>query len=316
MAKKISLVIYSLSVLDNNDKRQNLNDLIDNTSLISAITKYIDKNKRKYSNDSKKESIFQFEQIETEIVRNDRGQEEFEAVYGRVKTGEYGIESELIDIRNGDIYKRRIEQADMMPFGFCIAVPRGEITNSVILLQTTGIYGMKLSLQDHLQKCLVELNPNFRISFRAIAPKEYIDRYFFKGTLKKIRMIRYEIPREVSERIGINYGVKQTKEERIIHKPLGFMERNKKRVQEWRAGQRSYTDIIEFDGYEYDDLKLEFSLNGSNKTFSLKNMESLVVNEDITKKVSQSGGHPIFSSLVPVMKKTAKEYLIGMGFLM
>lgn len=316
MAKKISLVIYGLSVLDDTDKRQNLNNMINDISLISAIKAYVEKNKEKYSNNSEKESIFQFEQIESEVICNDKGQEEFEVVYGRVKTGEYGIESELIDIRNGDIYKRRVEQADMMPFGFCIAIPKGEITNAVILLQTTGVYGMKLSLQDHLQKCLVELNPSFRISFRTIAPKEYVDRYFYQGTLKKIRMIRYEIPRETAERIGMNYGVKQTKEERIIHKPIGFMERNKKKFQEWRAGQRSYTDIVEFDGYEYDDLKLEFYLDGTNKTFNLKNMESLVVNEDITKKVPQSGGHPVFSSLVPIMKKTAKEYLVGMGLLM
>lgn len=316
MARKISLAIYGLSVRDDNDKRQNLNHLVKDTSLVSAIKNYVEKNRELYSNDLEKESIFQFEQVESEIIHNGDGQAEFEVIYGRVKTGEYGIESELLDIRSGNVYKRSVDQADMMPFGFCIAIPKGEVTNSVILLQTIGQYGMKLSLQNHLQKCVSELNPGLRISFKTIAPKEYIDRYFNHGTLNKIRMIRYEIPRETAERVGMNYGVKQTKEERIIHKPLGFMESNKKKINEWRAGQRSYTDIVEIDGYEYDDLKLEFALEGSNKTFDLKNMESLVVNEDITKKVSLSGGHPIFSSLVPIMKKTAREYLVGMGLLM
>ncbi len=315
MPKKISLVIYSLSVLENNDKRLDLNNIMNGDSFIEIVKKYIDKNKLKYSNDAQKELVFQFDQHEGEVMFNSESQEEYETLCGRVKTGEYGIESELVNILTGDVYARKVEQADMMPFGFCIAVPRGKVTHAVMILQTMGTYGMKLSLQNHLQKCLMELNPNFGLSLKAIAPKEYIDRYFYKGVLKKIRMIRYEIPQDISERMGINYGVKQTKEERIIHNPLGFIERNKKKFQDWRAGQCSYTEIVEMDGYEYDDLKLEFSLNGTDKTFNLKNMDSLIVNEDITKKVVQSGGHPIFSSLVPIMKETAKEYLIGMGLL-
>ena len=115
--------------------------------------------------------------------------------------------------------------------------------------------------------------------------------------------------------MGINYGVKQTKEERIIHKPLGFMERKKKAFQEWFVGQRSYTDIVEIEGFDYDDLKLEFSLGETSKTFTLRDMNSLVVNEDITKKVKQKGGHPEYDSLKLIMRETAKDYLTGMGFL-
>ena len=315
MAKKINLTIYGISVLEKSINRLNLNDMMGNGSFLEIVKKYAEDNMRKYSQDPKKELIFQFDQVMLETIKNSKGQDEYDILYGRVKTGEYGIESELMNIRTGDVYNRKKEQADMMPFGFCLAVPKGEVTHAVILLQSTGVFGMKLSLQSHLQKCLISINPDYNISFRAIAPKEYVDRYFNKGVLKKIRMIRYEIPEDISERAGLNYGVKQTKEERIIHKPLGFMERNAKKFQEWRVGQRSYTNIIEFDEFVYDDLKLEFSLEGTNKTFDLKDMDSLVVNENITKKVTQSGGHPIFSTLVPVMKTTAKEYLIGMGLL-
>lgn len=313
--KKISLVIYGLSVIDGANKRIDLNDLINNKSLIDCVEEYIRNNIFTYSNDETKDTLFQFEQVESDIIKNGAGQKEYQIVYGRVKTGEYGIESELVNVRTGEITKRSMEQADMMPFGFCIAVPAGEINKAVIILQTTGIYGMKLSLQRHLQKCLTDLCPDLHLSMRAIAPKEYVDRYFNNGILKKIRMIRYEIPEEESNRIGINYGVKQTKEERIIHKPLGFLERKKREMEEWFSGQRSYTDIIEIEGFEYDDLKLEFSLGDTDKTFNLRDMNNLIVNEDITKKVNQDGGHPVYESLKPVMQNTAEEYLKGMGLL-
>ena len=313
--KKISLIIYGLSIIDGENKRRDLNALIDNKSMIDCIEEYIRNNMLSYSNDETKDTLFQFERVETEIIKNGEGQKEYQIIYGRVKTGEYGIESELVNVRTGEITKRSIEQADMMPFGFCIAVPAGQISNAVIILQTMGVYGMKLSLQRHLQKCLTDICTDFHLSMRAIAPKEYVDRYFNSGILKKIKMIRYEIPEEESNRIGINYGVKQTKEERIIHKPLGFLERKKKEMQEWVSGQRSYTDIIEMEGFEYDDLKLEFSLGDTDKTFNLRDMNNLIVNEDITKKVNQDGGHPIYESLKPVMQDTAKEYLKGMGLL-
>lgn len=313
--KKISLIIYGLSIIDGENKRRDLNALLDNKSMIDCIEEYIRNNMLSYSNDETKDTLFQFERVETEIIKNGEGQKEYQIIYGRVKTGEYGIESELVNVRTGEITKRSIEQADMMPFGFCIAVPAGQISNAVIILQTMGVYGMKLSLQRHLQKCLTDICTDFHLSMRAIAPKEYVDRYFNSGILKKIKMIRYEIPEEESNRIGINYGVKQTKEERIIHKPLGFLERKKKEMQEWFSGQRSYTDIIEMEGFEYDDLKLEFSLGDTDKTFNLRDMNNLIVNEDITKKVNQDGGHPIYESLKPVMQDTAKEYLKGMGLL-
>lgn len=81
------------------------------------------------------------------------------------------------------------------------------------------------------------------------------------------------------------------------------------------SGQRSYAELIEIEGFDYDDLKLEFTLGETSKTFNLKDLDSLVVSEDITKQVKQEGGHPVYESLKPIMQKTAKEYLRAMGLL-
>lgn len=315
MAKKVSLVIYGLSILNKENKRALLNDLKDNKSFLDFFLEFVNRTGKKYSNDSEKETVFQFEKIEIEDVLNNEGQLDYRILYGRVKTGEYGIESELVNIGTGDVYHRSKEQADVMPFGFCIAIPSGDINSAIIILQVLGNYGMKVPLQKRLQKCITDINPEYNLLMRAIAPKEYLDRYFEHGILQKIRMIRYEIPEDISNRMGINYGVKQTKEERIIHKPLGFMEANKKAIQEWRSGQKSYTQIIEIEGYEYDDLKFEFKLGKTVKTFNLGNLERLVVSEDVTDEVLKRGGHPVFSSLKDKMKDTAKEYLEGMGLI-
>lgn len=315
MARKIGLSIYGLSIWDNANNRVDLNNVINGKSIIDIIKSYIEENQDTYSTDTKKEVLFYFEKVKSEKVNNNDGQEECNILYGRVKTGEYGIESELVNVKTREVYKRTQEEADMMPFGFCIAVPKGSMQSGVICLQTNGVFGMKLSLQMHLEQCIAKINPEFQLLFKTITPKEYIDRYFKKGVLNKIRMIRYDIPEDITERMGINSGVKHTKEERIIHKPEGFLQKNKKKIEEWMNGQRNYTEVVELDDFEYDEIKFEFSLEGDNKTFNLKDVGRIAVNENITKKVILAGGHPVFESLVPVMKDIARMYLVGMGLI-
>ena len=96
--KKISLIIYGLSIIDGENKRRDLNALIDNKSMIDCIEEYIRNNMLSYSNDETKDTLFQFERVETEIIKNGEGQKEYQIIYGRVKTGEYGIESETVSI--------------------------------------------------------------------------------------------------------------------------------------------------------------------------------------------------------------------------
>ena len=237
MAKRIGLNVFGLSVVSG-DRHIELHDVFEGKTLIDLVHDFALENKGILSKDSKKESVFCFDMIEKEELYAEDGKKEFIILYGRVKTGEYGIESELLDVTDGSIYERSTSQADLLPFGFCIAVPEGKINKGIILLQTIGNSGIKTALQRKIEECFEKLNANCTPLWGQILPKAYIDKFFKEGVLQKIRMIRYEIPQDISNRMGINYGVQQTKEERIIHKPLGFLERKKKEISEWMAGQR------------------------------------------------------------------------------
>ena len=64
---------------------------------------------------------------------------------------------------------------------------------------------------------------------------------------------------------------------------------------------------------EYVDLKLEFATGRTSKTISLRNVDKLIVTEDITDVVEIVGGHPEFTSLCGAMKETGEFYLIAKG---
>lgn len=314
MAKKVGLSFYGLSVVDGSNKLE-LHNILPGKSFLDLLFEYIDIQKNKLTDDKDNESVFSFEEVNMEDVFAEDGKKEFTILYGRVKTGEYGIESELVDVTDGSVYERNANQADVLPFGFCIAVPEGNINRGIIIVQTIGNMGMKMALQRRVQECVVSFKLGYNILWGQILPKTYIDKFFKRGVLQKIRMIRYEVPEDVSNRIGINFGVKQTREERIICKPIGFLERKGREISEWMAGQRSCTKIIEIENFEYDDLKLEFKLGRTNKVISLKDTTGLRVTEDITEEVDTQGGNPEFNSLKKVMNENAREYLIGMGLL-
>lgn len=52
-----------------------------------------------------------------------------------------------------------------------------------------------------------------------------------------------------------------------------------------------------------------------NKIISMKNIDALVINEDITENVLIESGHPTFESMCKVIEEDAHSYLVAMGYL-
>lgn len=229
--KKIGLSVYGMSISKEGVEKQNLNN-INQKGVINILTEYIDMHLDEYSNDRRNESLFSFTQKVEEEIFDDNQKLVCRTLCGIIKTGEYGVSSELVDINTGEIYVRTSEQADIMPFGFCIIVPAGNIDTCIVVVQTIGQFGIKFTLQKKIQEIIRAIEPDLFVSMGPVMPREYIQKYFDEGILQKISMIRYEIPEDMAERVGINYGVAATKEERIIHKPIGFMERRKNEIKE------------------------------------------------------------------------------------
>lgn len=312
--RKIGLSVYGMSVALGGVEKQNLNNIVDGRGLLQIFSEYIDRHINEYINDRNKESLFTFCQKDEEEVFDDNNRLICKTLCGKIKTGEYGTSSELVNINTGDVYNRTIDQADVMPFGFCIVIPAGEIDTCVVVLQTLGQYGIKVAFHKKIQEIIRNVNSDLFVSMGPVMPRQYVQKYFNEGVLQKISMIRYEIPEDEAERMGVNYGVAATREERIIHKPAGFMTRKRIEFDEWMRGQRASTEIIQIDGFDYNNLKLVFKLGKTEKTINLDNLDKIVITEDITERVQTVDGHPTFESLKPVMIETGRGYLAGQGF--
>ena len=232
----------------------------------------------------------------------------------RIKTGDYGEESEIVNSETGEItHNKSVEEADVLPFGCCVIVPCGEYTEGIVLVQSLGRNGITGIIKKKFNEYVRQLDGQLRAVLNPIVPRGYMERLLTHGVLKSIRLISYGIPDDAADRYGVDRGTSKVIRERVIRKPIGFVHNKYNQIMECVRGERAYNSIVELDDFEIDDFKMEFSVGKRDKTISLKGLNQLVVNEDITNLVVIENGHPTFESLCMVMQETGEEYLRAKG---
>ena len=310
--KKIGLTVYCLNFYK--DRSYNVDNSEGNLNIIDIMYSFAQSNLQEFDIDTNTENIFKMELIEHREVKDEDGHIMFNAITGVVKTGEYGVEAEIVNMKTGETtHTKTAEEAEVLPFAFYIAVAPLNTSRGIIIFQTEGRYGMKTAFETRMKKFIREKFNGWGFSLGNIMPREYVERYLVKGFLKELRMIKYSISRDVSERNGIKDNDEKCYEERIIHSPLGFLDKGAEKIREVMRGQRALCDVVEIPGFNYDCIKLNFRLGKSAKTINLGNLDCLVVTEDITEQAGVKKGHPDIETLKNEMEETAKGYMMSMG---
>ena len=312
--KSVGLTAYSIYVRDDSDQNLPLHDIYEGQSLIDVLVNNATLSLNKYENDRKGETVFKYDKIIPETVSNIGGQELYEILYFCVKTGDYGEESEIVDSETGTIsHIKNTKEATVMPFGCSIFIPSGQTTMGVIVFQSLGRLGITTLMKKHIDAAIKFVNSNLRLVCYPVLPEQCAKRLFKTGILKRVRLIRFDIPDDVAERYGMDRGVKGVQEERVIRSPQGFVKNKFSAIEEFFAGTRKIEDVVELQDFKIDDIKFEFNNGKKTKTISLNRIEDVVLTEDVTNQVSLINGQPKFDSLCKVMKETGAYYLRAKG---
>ncbi len=311
--KRVGITAYGINVRNEKNRDLELHDIY-GISLLEYLEGIAKNTVDEYDKDSISENIFAYNKVDLQKIKNANGQDVYEILYLRIKTGEYGEESEIVDSDTGEItHTKSVGEADVMPFGCCIIVPCGEYTEGIVLTQSLGRNGITGAIKKKFKAYIKRMNNQLRVVMNPIIPKQYMERLLNNGILKTIRLISYSLPEDDAERYGIDRGVKRILNERVIRKPVGFIRNKYDKIMECLSGKRTYDSIVELDDFEIDDLKMEFSFGHRNKTISMRELDSLAVNEDVTDDVSMENGHPTFTSLCEVMREIGEDYLRARG---
>lgn len=311
--KLVGITAYGINVRNENNQNLELHDIYGAT-LLDYFYTIANTNVNEYDKDTVLENIFAYNAVDIRKIRNAAGQDVYDILYLRIKTGDYGEESEIVDSDTGETtHTKSVEEADVMPFGCCIIVPCGEYTEGIVLTQSLGRNGITGTIKKRFNEYIRELDSQLRVVMNPIVPRQYMERILNNGELKAIRLVSFGMPDDDAERYGIDRGARRIIQERVIRKPTGFIRNNYERIMECLRGERTYDSIVELDDFEIDDLKMEFSFGKRDKTISMRGLDRLVVNEDVTDDVVIENGHPTFESLCDVMRVIGEDYLRAKG---
>lgn len=241
----------------------------------------------------------------------------FVYLMARIRSGVFGVEADIYDRKKRTtVGKRDINQADVMPFLFFIAIPKPATTDEhhpvnkgIMLFQSNGVYGVKSKTTALLNMFSREqLDSSFKT--RNVAPGAFLDQLFKIGKLKKMHLIRNKFSCDDADRLGGGfYGKEELIVSQFIAEKLDNTIDKLKRfgldqqaVYEWEAGT------------EYQNVKVNLEIaKGIYRTIDLHHFEQRSILEYIPDRYKKENGHANEEIILPYFIERSRAYFAQMA---
>lgn len=231
------------------------------------------------------------------------------SISGVVESGIYGLSSNLRDVETDSItYKKRKNDADVLPFYFLFYLPK-DTDEGILILQRTGKFGIRTNLGNFLGTYISKQHHGYLVEINALVQEELIKKILYGGIIKKLRCVKYHAPIDSID--GLDDGhteVPFNMEVVLSANRIPFMDRIQKFFDS-NCNVKSLVEIRDFN-FDYDTVKVEVEVNGSMRTFDLGYLQKARTYYDISDQVSMdSDEQPIFQSIDQVSRKYLKEII-------
>ena len=237
---------------------------------------------------------------------------------GILETGEYGYEAMLVDVDvdpNKITHRRRVTEAELLPFYFRLDIPR-RANQGYLILQRFGSLGIKAALEEALARFfsrtpyIVEINP--------LVPEQVIEKWIRPTNVRRLRLVSFELPKTIDEAFQLGDS-KEVYAELVIrpkkgHKfplPGWLKRRGGEGFIELKDAQKEIKKLRhDLDGiFPLDTLKFEVSVAGKTRTVDVTDPGNLVAYHDVTAAVQplDKNGHPAWDKIREEARNLAKD---------
>lgn len=278
-----NLQVYRFMLLNKAKEQQVLSFFNEEEDLLETMNDfcgYIHKNIRDYIDSQGKYRTFtlsnkQEKDIESRIVSG-----HFDSAY----TGEEG----KIKDRKTNRLKFDINKLDLFSkeFFYLIHVPKNSKIGYLITEKKEN-HGVKMIFENAFNNFMRTKGvSNYIIQLRQAPPRYFIKNYLEFGELKEFRLIENNLELGTEERIfKINKNLSDGKElKKILVDLFNTMSQTKDKIAFLNKG-------------EYDEIAFVLGINGTSKTFYIKNQEKIRSNVDVSKLIEYDNGEPTIESL-------------------
>lgn len=289
----VNLNIYRFSLQNKAKEQQVLSFYNEEEDLLETMNDfcgYIHENIRDYIDSQGKYRTFTLSNVQ----KKDSDKRIISGHFDSAYTGEKGkIKDRKTNCLKYDINKKDLFSKD---FFYLIHVPKNS-KFGFLIVQKKENHGVKSIFENAFNNFMrMKGVSNYVLEIRQAPPRYFIQNYLEFGKLKEFRLIEN----------NLEFG----KEERIfkIDKKLSQQQDLKKTLIDLFKKVSEVNNKIPFlNKGNYDEIAFVLGINGSSKTFYVKNQEKIRSNIDVSNLVDFENGEPVFESLIKISLDIIKQ---------
>lgn len=307
---KVSLAYYTFRILDS----KKINKITKNPTYIplgnilgKSLEKYLYDyfilTAKKYVNDKENERLFRTIRLNVDehSVNNELY---YKSVTAIVKTGEYGVEAEIVDSEDtSKTTKMSQSEAPVMPFGFALYF-NPEKDTAILITQSLGRNGITSVIKNHLSTMVKSIDPQLCSEVKNVIPHNLLKKLLERDEIKSISIETYKQGNyDLLDEYGEAATLQTSRRVSTFKKPLIS---NKNFLYDIFVRQRKISKVagLTSDDETIDNLVVSFS----NKTLNYNAYYSTRITEDISKVFKDEDGVPPLK-LFETMDENVRDYL-------
>ena len=299
--------IYRISINKrlNKDEKMYLSDYDNGKDLLAQVKELLDIWKfENIKEDSPTIAKDEDEKKISRILQNADGSFELHSlgrcISGIIESGEFGTEENIINSNTGELkYRKRAEDAQMIPFFFLFNIPEHSYYGYLIIerIRNVGIYSiLTKAIQKHIER---KIHANLVLKIEPFMIQEVFNR-----NLSVISEAKKVILKRVySQKLNLSQIAENLVEGDDVQTDVVYRAPRNRflQVKQWidklnasRNKKGGYT----FQNIEYADVAFELKIGGKVKTVSIAKINGLGTNLEITDNVELgANGYPTYNSL-------------------
>jgi hypothetical protein len=229
---------------------------------------------------------------------------------GTIDTGDYGRESNFINVGTKKIvYRRKKEDAEMQPVYFYIEIPEGS-EDGLLILQRTGHHGIMRVVQWVLDTALTLKHPDLKLRLSPLIDEDEMEKYV-KGHVQEIRFVRKTIAPDIEDNYDRGHQEVRGSMELVLRANRG----SALPLNGWlskKFSSRKPVGVFAIDDsqqFEYDNVKARVKIGQSSRTINAANQARLRPYYDVTEDVTIGGnGHATHDSVDIQARELAAKF--------
>ncbi len=293
---QIYLMPYRVYVKDRSrDQFVLLGSLPGGVSLGSVFGDYLEQRRRELLRNIESQKLLS-------VVHIDQGNDR---IAGRIRTGAYGFESELVDADSGEIsYHRRVTDAELMHFYFAAALPAHD-NSGLLLLERFSIYSAKGVLIDDFQRHFAAAVPrsnSLNLMVEPLISPDTARDWIHRGRVFKVRLIRKSAPSDLADMVARrDLTLPDIGEAELtwkVRRGDSLSGSWKRRFLSILDGETSIPHEFSYPSFEPETVKIELEIEGKTRTIDLADVSKVRAWYDVSSLVEVGpDGHPTFGSI-------------------